>query len=99
MTVFRLFPAAVAFATLSISSTPAQDELEFKPRTVIPKRFAAIVDAPFVSAEKAGIEDNELVLGVTIGEHSRAYPINMLTRPTREIINDKLGDRAIAATW
>jgi hypothetical protein len=40
-----------------------------------------------------------LVLGVTIGKASRAYPINMLTNPTREIINDKLGGKNIAATW
>ena len=26
-------------------------------------------------------------------------PINMLTNPTREIINDTLGGRSIAATW
>jgi hypothetical protein len=30
---------------------------------------------------------------------SRADPINMLTGPQREIINDRLGGRAIAATW
>ena len=40
-----------------------------------------------------------LVLGVTVGEESRAYPINMLTGPSREILNDALGGRAIAATW
>jgi hypothetical protein len=39
------------------------------------------------------------VLGVVVGKEARAYPINMLTNPTREIINDKLGGRAIAATW
>ena len=45
------------------------------------------------------IEGAELVLGVTIGQESRAYPINMLTGPDREIINDTLGGKAIAATW
>jgi hypothetical protein len=30
---------------------------------------------------------------------ARAYPINMLTGPRREIINDELGGKAIAATW
>jgi len=39
------------------------------------------------------------VLAVTVGEQSRAYPINMLTGPEREILNDTLGGRAIAATW
>ena len=31
--------------------------------------------------------------------HARAYPINMLTGPHREIINDKIGETAFAATW
>jgi hypothetical protein len=39
------------------------------------------------------------VLGVSIGDQSRAYPINMLTGPRREIINDELAGHAIAATW
>ena len=45
------------------------------------------------------LNPTELVLGVTVNGQSRAYPINMLTGPTREIINDSLGGKAIAATW
>lgn len=73
---------------------------EFNPRQVV-RPFKAIVDAPHVKtvAAKEFVEDDELVLGVTIGKASRAYPINMLTNPTREIINDKLGGKHIAATW
>jgi len=41
----------------------------------------------------------ELVLGVSINGQSRAYPINVLTGPRREIINDGLGGVPIAATW
>ena len=61
----------------------------------------AIVDAPFISAGKVTgqVSDKELVIGVVIDGKSRAYPINMLTGPSREIINDILGGRSIAATW
>ena len=45
------------------------------------------------------VKDEELVLGVVVKGEARAYPINMLTSPRREIINDKLGGQAIAATW
>ena len=45
------------------------------------------------------IDDTELVLGVVVEGEARAYPINMLTGPSREIINDTLGSRPIAATW
>lgn len=45
------------------------------------------------------LKGNELVLGITLNGQSRAYPLNMLTGPNREIINDQIGDRPIAATW
>ena len=73
---------------------------EFNPRTVIAKGFRPIVDAPVMSAEQAiQLRPNELVLGVSVAGNARAYPINMLTGPSREIINDTLGGKAIAATW
>lgn len=45
------------------------------------------------------VNPSELVLGVTVGDEARAYPINMLTGPDREILNDALGGKPIAATW
>ncbi len=72
----------------------------FNPRRVV-KPFPAIRDAPFLPADQVTdeVSDNELVLGVVVNKTARAYPINMLTGPRREIINDTLGGRAIAATW
>ena len=79
----------------------AQQKLDFAPRVVIRKPFPAIVEPESVSADKAQriLHANELVLGVELDGVARAYPINMLTGPQREIINDKLGATAIAATW
>lgn len=70
------------------------------PKQVVPPQ-RPIVDAPVVPAGKAGgnVHGNELVLGVVLGGRARAYPLNMLTGPRREIINDTLGGRPIAATW
>ena len=45
------------------------------------------------------VRDDELVVGVVIDGEARAYPINMLTMPQREIINDELAGREIAVTW
>ena len=61
----------------------------------------AIVDAPFLKASEITdqVTDNELVLGIELSGHARAYPINMLTGPSREIINDAIGDAHLAATW
>ena len=79
------------------NSTPG----EFDPMVPLPP-VTPITDAPFIRASDSTEEqvtDNELVLGLEIGVESRAYPINMLTGPRREIINDTLGGRRIAATW
>ncbi len=76
------------------------DEPEFKPKRVV-KPFKAIEDPKVVEVNESEglVRDEELVLGVVLEGQARAYPINMLTNPTREIINDRLGGRWIAATW
>jgi hypothetical protein len=83
--------------------TQAADELEFNPQTATRRSFEPIVEPDNVSlreAEKDGwVQDDELVLGVVVDGKARAYPVNTLTGPRREIINDELGGRAIAATW
>ena len=89
----------VLFFSQSITSTSAPPR--FNPKTVVPSPLPPIIEPPIVSAMEAGqsLNEAELVLGVTIGDESRAYPINMLTGPQREIINDELAGQAIAATW
>ena len=88
-----------------LSSHAAQqseaDEPVFDPHVVIPTPFPAIKKTNIESVEKASmvLGDGELVLGVSIDGESRAYPITMLCGPTREIINDVLGDTKFAATW
>jgi len=78
----------------------SQQNRDFRPRRVLPPR-PPITDPPLLSGTKAAsqIADNELVLGVVVNDEARAYPINMLNGPSREIINDMLGGVPIAATW
>lgn len=58
-------------------------------------------DMPIFDAETAdeSLEPNDLVLGVEINGAARAYPIAIISQPIREVFNDTLGGRAIAATW
>ena len=72
---------------------------DYEPRTVLRKPIRPIVDPRIVSATEADVFDGELVIGVEVNGSARAYPINQLTGPQREIINDKLGGELIAATW
>ena len=37
------------------------------------------------------VRDEDLVIGLVAGGQAFAYPINMLTGPSREIINDTVG--------
>ena len=91
---------ALLLLLITLTSPSLQAEPVFKPTRVVPP-FEAIKKAPTVKAADAGeiVDDDELVLGIEINGQSRAYPINMITQPTREIINDSLGGRDIAATW
>ena len=74
---------------------------DFEPITVIRKPFAVIKDVNFVGGDEASnqVSDATLVLGVELDGTAKAYPIPMLCGPDREIINDRFGDRPIAATW
>ena len=75
-------------------------ETNFRPRRLLKEQPAITQFDTKSAAEAAGVLDpNELVLGVVIGDEARAYPINMLTGPRREIINDVINQRPIAATW
>ena len=58
-----------------------------------------MIGIPPATEASKDLSDDELVLGVVVEGQARAYPINMLTGPRREIVNDRLGDVPIAATW
>jgi hypothetical protein len=98
----RFIRAALAGFLIGLitQSAVAEEKLPFRPR-VLMKPFDAIVEVPLLKAAdvKDEVLPNELVLGVVVNGKPRAYPINQLTGPIREIINDELGGSAIAATW
>ena len=54
-------------------------------------------DPIFVSAEEAGYEDDELVMGIEIAGQVRAYPVGLLNQ--REMVNDELAGIPILVTW
>lgn len=99
------FVGTMALVTLetqraAAQPTPRTGDRQFQPRRVLGIQ-PAIVNPPTLPAREVRdqVVDNELVLGTVVAGQARAYPINMLTGPRREIVNDTLGGRAIAATW
>ncbi len=93
--IFILLFVLIPFPAQAQSGTPP-----FRPVRVV-RPFRAIITVPKRANQNAGkaLNPTELVLGVRVGKESCAYPINMLTGPQREILNDRLGGKAIAATW
>ncbi len=76
------------------------------PKVVVPRAFDQIlgrdrihpVYSPLVVTPKmAALDSEDLVIGVSVGGESRAYPI----RPLRflEMVNDELGGMPILVTW
>jgi uncharacterized protein YbaR (Trm112 family) len=58
----------------------------------------ALTEPEVISAADAGyIQDNDMVIGVRIGNEARAYPISILNY--HENVNDILGDKHIAVTY
>ena len=56
-----------------------------------------IYEPRFVTAEEAGLDSGELVIGVELNGESKAYPIGPLVR--REMVNDTVGGVPILVTW
>lgn len=86
----------VTLVVFACARAHAQD---YKPKQVLKTAIRPITDPLIVDASESDVNDNELVIGVEVDGQARAYPINQLTGPMREIINDTLGGTAIAATW
>lgn len=88
LTTFALLPARAT-----------AQSIEYTPRVVLANPVRPITHPPIVEASASRVQPNDLVIGVEFNGDARAYPINQLTGPSREIINDHLGGSAIAATW
>lgn len=99
--LFVLFGIAVLGTVIGAQQQPKID-LPFRQRQVLPKQEPIHIDKfRIATAEEAEsrLKADELVIGVSFGDESRAYPLNMISGPTRELLNDKVGDRDIAVTW
>lgn len=55
------------------------------------------VNPPSIAASDVNLEDDELVLGLVVDGTPIAYPIRYLA--TVEVVNDRVGDAALAPTW
>lgn len=78
---------------LTADETPPPGVEQILPRGHI----AAIFEPELVPASQADIPPHAWVLGVVIDGQARAYSLNLLNR--HEVVNDRIGERSVAAVW
>lgn len=76
---------------------PARDRSDFT--RLKEAGYPLNVNPEHVLAKDAPVNDGDLVLGVVINGEARTYPVNYMNGPTKEVVNDTLGGKAIAPTW
>mgnify|MGYP005843304841 FL=1 len=67
---------------------------------VLPRdAIAAILKPQMVSVVEADNEmhPQEMIVTLTVGDDSRAYPISVLS--AHEVVNDTVGGRPVVVTW
>ena len=62
-----------------------------------PDDIPPIYQPEFIPAAEATLPADELVIGLSIGDHHRAYPAGILFN--REMVNDVVGDLPVLVTW
>lgn len=79
---------------------PISNPNGFAPTSVVAEQ-PPITEFEVISGKAAGgwVEDDEFVIGVVVEGEPRAYVINTMTGPHREIFNDEISGVALAATW
>lgn len=56
-----------------------------------------IYNPEFASAAEAPLDDDELVLAISLGDEAKAYPITVLR--SREMVNDEMAGIPTLVTW
>lgn len=110
LAVVVLLAAAAAFEPVSFAQSQSQaaqparsvkGRVQTRPggpleETEIPVHQVP-VDPPTVAADQAALREDELVLGVVLGDQAVAYPVRYLA--LYEVVDHRLGDTPLAPTW
>ena len=67
------------------------------PQLIAPDGIRPVYKPRFLAAADAPLEDDELVIGISLEGEAKAYPITVLR--FREMVNDELGGLPILVTW
>jgi len=83
-------PAALLVAVIAVTSYAARLNpfLRF---------FAPLAENRFVSVAEAGLEDEDMVLGVVVDGEARAYPVGLLAY--HHVVNDAIAGEPLVVTY
>jgi hypothetical protein len=56
-----------------------------------------VYEPEFISAGEAPLQEDELIIGISLGEEAKAYPITVLR--SREMVNDEMAGIPTLVTW
>ena len=90
----------VSLAHATRAEPLTEEDYDAQARRVVPRdAFPVLFDPPLASVEQAdaALEDDELVIGVAVGNRAQAYPVRVMG--VHAIVNDVCGDVPIAASW
>ncbi len=93
---------ALLVPSLCLTMQQTSKELPFAPKRMMPKQDPILIDKyriATVTEANVEIREQELVLGVALDGEARAYPLNRISGPKRELLNDTIGGKPIAVTW
>ncbi len=76
---------------------PKEVDARFYRQLLPPDAIKPIYDPEIIAAKSARLEDDDLIIGLTVGAQARAYPIRTLR--FREMVNDELDGVPILVTW
>lgn len=78
--------------------TEAGEELPQGYRQLLPRDAIKPVYQPrFVPADEIGWDDDDLVIGLSVDNESKAYPVGFLNR--REMVIDSIAGIPVLVTW
>ena len=92
----------------AIEVTGREIEVRANPRVPVPDNLFVnwllawdairpVYEPEFATADEAPLDDQELVLGVSIDDEAKAYPITVLNR--REMVNDEMAGIPTLVSW
>jgi hypothetical protein len=75
-----------------------EDDEDYRIPSMLPfDAIFPVYDPQFFNAGEAGLQDDELVMGLAIDGEAKAYPVTVLR--FREMVNDEVAGWPVLVTW